>query len=170
MNEYFGNYNQINTYQFITFRTKDSIDSFVQKLNIEDTNESIKQHKIDDYLDQSDNGCYLNNEIIDLIIQYSLQLDPEYYQLFCLSVIPNHVHILFQQKQELNKIMQKLKGGLAFSINKRLNNSGTLWQRGYFDKAMRDEKHFQTTYNYIKNNAIKANLADATERFYGVYE
>ena len=41
---------------------------------------------------------------------------------------------------------------------------------GYFDKVVRDEKQFQVTYNYIKNNAYKANLVDADMRFYGIYE
>jgi REP element-mobilizing transposase RayT len=51
-----------------------------------------------------------------------------------------------------------------------LRQGSSLWERGYFDKAIRDEKHFQIVYDYIKNNAIKAKLHDAKQRFYGIYD
>ena len=38
--------------------------------------------------------------------------------------------------------MQKLKGGLAFKFNKHLGLKGGFWERDYFDKAIRDERHF----------------------------
>ena len=133
-------------------------------------NESSKQAKIDAYLDQSLQGRLLNNDIVNLVVNYCQKLEPDFYNLFCISVMPNHIHILFEQTQEMKKIMQKLKGGLASIINKRLRLTGSLWERGYFDKSIRDERHFQLTYEYIKNNAVKAGLEDAKIRFYGIYD
>jgi len=66
--------------------------------------------------------------------------------------------------------MQKIKGATAFYINKHLASKGHFWGKSYFDKAIRDEKHFNVVYEYIKNNAVKAGLIDADLRFYGVYE
>ncbi len=74
-------------------------------------------------------------------------------------------HLLVQY-QELAKVMQKIKGGLSFLINKELQRKGTFWQKDYFDKVIRDERHLETVLKYIKNNAIKAGLSDADERFY----
>lgn len=65
--------------------------------------------------------------------------------------------------------MQKIKGALAFQINKLLSRKGHFWEKSYFDKAIRDEGHFNTVYEYIKNNADKANLSDTDIRFYGIY-
>ena len=65
--------------------------------------------------------------------------------------------------------MQKIKGTLAFQINKRLSRKGHFWEKSYFDKAIRDEKHFTIVYRYIENNARKVNLADKDSRFYGIY-
>ena len=84
--------------------------------------------------------------------------------------MPNHVHILFKQHEELAKIMQLLKGSSAYQLNKLLGCKGKFWEDGYYDKLIRNEDHFSLTYEYIKYNAVKAGLSDSKERFYGIYE
>ena len=164
-------YSKLGTYQFVTFRTLDSVDDYLHRVNKKSAlSISQRQRDIDSYCDQSNKGCYLNDEVIDIIKSHIIQLDPEFYVLIAVSVMPNHVHFLFQQKQSLRKIMQHVKGGTAFFVNKAVSRQGELWERGYFDKAIRDERHFLLTYEYIKNNAVKANLKDAEQRFYGIYE
>ena len=61
---------QKNHYQFITFRTHDSIDSFIKKLSIEDKSNSRKQFEIDDYCDKSKSGSYLINSVIEILYGY----------------------------------------------------------------------------------------------------
>jgi REP element-mobilizing transposase RayT len=163
-------FSQLNSYQFVTFRTQASIDDYLLRMKDSQLEESKKQLAMDKYLDTSDKGRLLNNEVIKLVIDYCKNLEPKLYQLICLSVMPNHIHILFEQKQNMGAIMQQLKGGLAFKINQQLNLKGSLWERNYFDKTIRDEKHLQVTYDYIKNNAYKAKLLDAEKRFYSVHE
>ncbi len=163
-------YSKKEAYQFITFRTQDSIDPYLQKLSkMLDLSASERQMKIDKYCDQSNKGCYLNDEIINMLITYIQSLEPDFYTLLAVSIMPNHVHLLIQQKQELRIIMQKIKGSTAFQINKLLSRKGIFWEKSYFDKAVRNEKHFNTVYGYIKNNASKANLKDKDSRFYGIY-
>jgi len=159
------------TYQFITFRTKDSVDNYL--LQLKDKNhcsETKKQMEIDEYLDKSTAGKLLNGDVIAIIHDYVKSLEPKFIKLICISIMPNHIHLLIQQKQKLDKIMQSIKGGLSFQINKQLNRKGALWDSNYFDKVIRNEKHFEITYKYIKYNAVKANLKDANRRFYGIYE
>ncbi len=134
-----------------------------------DINVSERQMKIDAYCDQSNKRCYLNNEIITMMITYIQSLEPDFYTLIAVSIMPNHVHLLIQKKLELRIIMQKIKGSTAFQINKLLSRKGIFWEKSYFDKAVRNEKHFNTVYRYIKNNAYKANLKDKNLRFYGAY-
>ena len=163
-------FSELDAYQFITFRTQDSIDPYLQKISkMTKITTSEKQMKIDEYCDQSNKGCYLNDEIIDMAMIYIKSLEPDFYQLIAVSIMPNHVHLLIQQKQELRIIMQKIKGAMAYQINKHLSRKGHFWEKSYFDKAIRDERHFNVIYEYIKNNASKANLADKALRFYGVY-
>jgi putative transposase len=162
-------FSQIHTHQFVTFRTQGCVDEFVRLMQESNLDESNKQFGIDQYLDHSDAGRVLDARIIDLTKLYCHQLDPDYYHLIALSVMPNHLHLLFAQRQGLDVIMQKLKGGLSRLINKRLQRSGHLWEKNYFDKAIRSERHLCATYRYIKNNAVAAGLPDAERRFWGLY-
>ncbi|NOQ76424.1 MAG: hypothetical protein GQ475_01260 [Methylococcaceae bacterium] len=112
-------------------------------------------------------GCYLNDKIIDIILTHIKSLEPYFYQLIAISIMPNHIHLLI--KQNLKVVMQQIKGNLAFKINKLLSRKGHFWEMSYFDKAIRDKKLFYIVYKYIENNARKANLADKDLRFYGIY-
>ena len=163
-------YSELDSYQFITFRTQDSIDPYLHKVSkMMELSVSDRQMKIDEYCDRSNKGYHLNNEIIHILMTYIKSLEPEFYQLIAVSIMPNHVHLLIQQKQDLSIVMQKIKGAMAFKINKLLSRKGHFWEKSYFDKAIRDERHFNTVYEYIKNNADKVNLSDAGIRFYGIY-
>ena len=61
--------------------------------------------------------------------------------------------------------MKKLKGESAILLNQALGKQGKFWQKDYYDKQIRDESHYCMTYEYIKNNALKAGLKDADKRF-----
>lgn len=160
----------IGYYQFVTFRTHDSIDNYIKRVRNEDISNQEKEYKIDKYIDLSTKGCYLNGDILEYLKDFFLNKDKSFYNLVAFCVMPNHVHILFKQNDELKKIMKVLKGSTSFHINKILERKGTFWEENYYDKVIRDEDHFHTVYDYIKNNAVKANLKDAKDRFYGIYE
>jgi len=158
----------IGYYQFVTFRTFDSIDDFLKRLSQEDIKSNKKQYKIDSYLDNSSNGCHLNGDILDYLKSFFLEKDKDIYELIAFCIMPNHIHILFKQNMALDKTMKILKGSSSNAINKLLEKRGKFWENGYYDKAIRDKKHFITTYEYIKNNPLKVGLD--MSRFYGAYE
>jgi len=160
----------IGYYQFLTFRTHDSIDDFLTRLSSENISTSLKQYRADEYLDNSSKGAYLNGDVLSYLKEFLLKQNGTLYELVSFSIMPNHLHILFKQKIEIAKTVQRIKGASSIGINKILQRKGIFWEKGYFDKAIRNEKHFDTVYNYIENNAIKADLSDAKERFYGIYE
>ncbi|MEY2540324.1 MAG: REP-associated tyrosine transposase [Verrucomicrobiota bacterium] len=76
-------------------------------------------------------------------------------------VMPNHVHLLFVQNPEhpLEKLLRSWKTFTARRINSLVGRSGDLWQRDYFDRVVRDERHFANCVRYIRRNPEKANLA-----------
>ncbi len=160
----------IGYYQFLTFRTHDSIDEYLTRISNENISTSLKQYKADEYLDCSLKGAYLNGKVLVYLSNFLKEKDGELYDLVAFSIMPNHLHILFKQKEEIGKTVKRLKGASSVMINRMLDRKGVFWEKGYFDKAIRDEVHFETVYNYIANNAIKAGLSDARERFYGIYE
>jgi putative transposase len=75
-------------------------------------------------------------------------------------VMPNHVHALFAPAEEwpLEKIVHSWKRQSAVRINRLIGKNGVLWQRDYFDRLVRNEKHFARCVRYIRNNARKAHL------------
>jgi len=72
------------------------------------------------------------------------------------------VHALLVQNPEwpLEKLIRSWKGFTARRINALLGRSGSLWQRDYFDRLVRDEKHFANCVCYIRRNPEKARLSD----------
>jgi REP element-mobilizing transposase RayT len=162
---------QKNAIQFVTFRTQESIAYYLKKKNVNAAESSSKQQfKQDKFLDNSCAGAILNGEIISLLLTFFKSQNAISYNLIAVSIMPNHVHLLFEQIHSLAEIMQKIKGATAFLVNKHYGRKGILWDKGYFDKTVRTEKQFCITYQYIKNNAFSAGLKDADCRFYGVYE
>jgi REP element-mobilizing transposase RayT len=83
--------------------------------------------------------------------------------------MPNHIHVLVQQNSDLSNVVRVLKGGAAYIVNEVLERKGAVWSRDYYDKIVRDERHYRVVYEHIKYNAFKAGLEDAKERFYGKY-
>ena len=84
-------------YQFVTFRTYDSVDEFVKKLQITNEPQKILQYKMDQYLDSSQNGTYLNNEVVDIFMDIILDRDEDLYDMEILCVMPNHIHMLLNK-------------------------------------------------------------------------
>jgi len=162
--------NLIGHYQFITFRTKESLDNYLKKLYNSNDIEKVKQYKMDKYLDQSHNGALLYGEVISKIRDYYLGYDKNVFEIEALSIMPNHVHVLLKQNDNMTNVMRVLKGGAGHIVNKTLERKGAVWSRDYYDRAIRDEKHFWLAYEYIKFNAVKAGLGDADERFYGRWD
>ena len=158
-------------YQFITFRTQDSIDSYIHKIQDDkNLNNKVKQYKIDEYLDKSNKGAYLFGKNIEIVKNVILNSEKNsIYEIEAFCIMPNHVHLLIKQKDDLSKIMKYIKGKSAIEINKNLNKSSKFWLNNYFDKLIRDKKHYDLVYEYIMNNPKKAGLLDEEERVYSKY-
>ena len=46
----------------------------------------------------------------------------------------------------------------ARRINARMSRRGSLWMRDYFDRLVRDARHFANCVRYIRRNPAKAHL------------
>ena len=75
--------------------------------------------------------------------------------------MPNHIHILIKVYDgfELGKIVKSWKSYSSRYINGIVRDAGLttsaprcIWQRGYWDRYIRDEEHFYKTIDYIKKN------------------
>ena len=158
-------------YQFITFRTQDSVDPYLIKLAGQNLPNGRKQLAIDTYLDKSQNGAYLTDDVLLFLSNYLRLKDAVLYELIAFCIMPNHVHLLIKPLCKLTRIMRLLKGGSAKIINEMMRQEGRFWAKDYYDKLIRDENHFTVVHQYIKNNSAALCEAKASPpRFYSIYE
>lgn len=75
-------------------------------------------------------------------------------------VMPNHVHVLFTLLggHPLDGLLHSWKSFTANKIHSITGDQGSLWQRDYFDRLIRDDAHFQNCVRYIRKNPLKAKL------------
>jgi putative transposase len=83
--------------------------------------------------------------------------------LITLVVMPNHVHAVLVQNPDysLEKLIRSWKTFTSRNINKLLVRSGSLWQRDYFDRLVRDETHLANCVRYVRRNPEKARLRNS---------
>ena len=161
------------TPQSITFRLFDSLpakllDEWSEELDRMPP-EQAKQKRfewIEKYLDQGMGSAWLKTPKIAKVVEDTiLHFDADRYQLHAWVIMPNHVHLLLTPTdgQPLSTILQLVKTFSARNANSILVRRGKFWQSDYFDRLIRDERHFYTAHDYIENNPIKAGLCDRPE-------
>ncbi len=57
----------IGYYQFVTFRTYDSLDDFIFGIRQKEISDKQKEYAIDQYLNHSNKGSYLNDDTGNLL-------------------------------------------------------------------------------------------------------
>ena len=153
--------------QFMTFRLFDSLPKAVliqwkEDLKLEKSAEaeSIMRRRVEAYLDQGHGSCYLRNVEVATMVQSALLFhDRLKYRLSAWVVMPNHVHLLCTPLgHSLAQIMHSIKSFTSSEANKMLNRKGRFWQKEYFDRYIRNARHYAKVVAYIENNPVKANL------------
>ena len=161
--------------QAVTFRLADSLPAKViakwrQELASELVTEDAVVRRSADaclyrrmvaYEDAGHGSCVLGNPACAEVVQQSLiQGHGACYRLIDWCVMPNHVHVLFQEQvsHPLAKNVQRWKGASSVQINRLTGRSGRLWMPDYHDRLIRDEDHFWNTRSYIRRNPVKAGL------------
>lgn len=111
--------------------------------------------EINEHLDQGYGACPLRESGNARIVAETLRhFDGDRYELSDFVVMPNHVHVLFApgMDQKLADIVQSWKRQSARMINMRMGASGRLWQPDYWDRLIRNERHFDWVKGYIAAN------------------
>jgi putative DNA methylase len=123
----------------------------------------LLMRRVEKYLDQGYGELLLNNpEVAEMVQNSLLKFDALRYRLIAWVVMPNHVHSLMTRFEDfkLKDILQSLKSYTAHEANKMLGREGKFWIDDYFDRYIRNEKHFYKTIKYIENNPVKAGLCE----------
>lgn len=98
-------------------------------------------------------GIVIENEIYKLNTVYE-NIKVDKYQ-----IMPNHIHLIIfiyedsngrtQFAPTISRIIKQFKG----SITKQIEFS--IWQKSFYDRIIRNEKEYQSVWNYIHNNPLK---------------
>ncbi|MBR4506798.1 MAG: NUDIX domain-containing protein [Bacteroidales bacterium] len=159
--------------QFITYRLFDSLPKEVidtckllthnwEKNGYEDPRAKNMMSLIDRYEDASYGSCFLRNPRVASIVKENLLFhDGKLYNLHHWCIIPNHVHVLIEVlgDNSLSEILHSWRSYTAQRANELLGRSGQFWMHEYFDRYIRDQRHYETTVEYILNNPVKSGLA-----------
>ena len=103
--------------------------------------------------------------------------DRERYELFAASVMPDHVHFLFQPwvKEtdekgesvfwELGEVFHSLKSFTAHQINRIEKTTGPVWQKESFNRYVRSDRDLAEKFHYICRNPWDAGIVTSTEDY-----
>jgi REP element-mobilizing transposase RayT len=174
---YLPHFDQPGLYQSINFRLHDAvpaqvIDRWKEELhwreNLPGDHPTIValRRRLAKYEDAGHGACWLRDPRVATLVQRSLSFfDGQRYELIAWCVMPNHVHVLIETwvGYPLDKVLFSWKSFTAQEANKLLQRSGTFWGREYYDRFMRDERHFAQTVVYIEQNPVKAGLVKTAE-------
>ena len=156
-------------FQSITFRLADSLPhDVIERLAQEKLDDVERRKRIEALLDAGHGECLLQRrKVAEIVEDALLHFDGERYRLLAWCIMPNHVHALIETRagHPLAKVVHSWKSFTAKEINKALGRSGAVWQREYFDRYIRDDRHMQAVVEYIEENPVKAKLVDRAEKW-----
>lgn len=154
--------------QMVTFRLADALPGWDARppamSTIDPDAAKLWFRRYDGLLDQHHGACLLARDDVATIVREALLFGArERYALYGWVVMPNHVHVLMQTTPgwSLSRIMRDLKGFTARRINVLLGREGAVWQKEYYDRYMRNPRHFDAGERYIAMNPVKAGLVEA---------
>ncbi len=165
--------------QHVTFHLADGLPKMVLE-RLEDEMRNLSPEKKDverrkrreAWIDAGHGSCILKEPTIAEMVENTLLFfEGQRYSLVAWVVMPNHIHVLFQPVNgwSVAKIVASWKKFTARRIcdylreaNQEIGAPG-IWHREYWDRAIRNDRHFQQTREYIHLNPVKAGLVASEE-------
>ncbi len=81
-------------------------------------------------------------------------------------IMPDHLHWLFRlENPDLSKTIQRVKFKSALRINHYLCRRDPVWQRGFHDRALRQEEDLLSAARYVVANPLRSGLVDTIEKY-----
>jgi REP element-mobilizing transposase RayT len=176
---YLPHFDQPRLVQSLAFRLHDAVPesviqswkaelNWIENLAATDPREIMLQKLILRYEDTGYGACWLRDERIAARVEDALlHFDDQRYRLIAWCVMPNHVHVLIEtwESWPLAGVLHSWKSYTAHAANQILGRSGEFWFREYFDRFIREDRHFVNAVKYIEENPVKAGLVRASEKW-----
>ena len=112
---------------------------------------------------------WLNDERVASMIVQALHYDEStrrLYDLHAYVIMPNHVHVVWQPRISMSRILQWLKGVTANRAKNILHLSEkAFWQDESYDHWVRSASELQRIIRYVEWNPVRAGLAKSIEEW-----
>ncbi len=74
-------------------------------------------------------------------------------------VMPDHIHWLIELRERtLSEVAARTKSRSNHLVNKAMGRTGSVWQRGFYDRAIRREEDLKAVARYVVLNPVRAGL------------
>ena len=115
----------------------------------------------------------LSSEARQIVLDCVLHWNERRYELYAATVMPDHVHFLFEPQIKENdskgdpiffslaEILHTIKSFTAHEINKLDGTTGPVWEKESFDRLIRSERDLQEKFEYITRNPWDAQVVEA---------
>jgi putative transposase len=178
---YMPHFDSPHVVQHVTFRLADSLPTGVlARLEEElrtvppERQDAERRRQIEAWIDAGYGCCLLQEPTAGCLVQDALLFfDGARYRLLAWVVMPNHVHVLFQPLEgwAMARIVASWKSFTGRRLapllptSLRANAVHRVWHREYWDRFIRDERHFYAARKYIHNNPVQAGLVQRPEEW-----
>ncbi len=154
--------------QLVTFRLAgtlppDVLDRWRQELSYLSATpkKTALRRRVETYLDHATSATPLRNPRLAAMVEDALRYFADTrYHLHAWVVMPTHVHVLFTPVagHAVSAIVHSWKSFTAHQAVKQFGCSPPFWSQDYFDRYIRNERHFTAAIAYIEANPVKAGL------------
>jgi REP element-mobilizing transposase RayT len=80
-------------------------------------------------------------------------------QTLAFVVMPDHLHwLMVLGERDLGEVVRALKSRSALAINRSAGRIGPVWQKGYHDRAVREDEDLRAMARYVVANPVRAGL------------
>ena len=91
---------------------------------------------------------------------------PALCSIYAYCLMPNHVHLLLQEKQKtLGEVVKRITIAYAYYFNRKYQRNGYLFQDRFRSEPVDDIKYFKTLLRYIHLNPVHAGLSASIEDY-----
>jgi putative transposase len=174
---YLPHFDAAGVVQAVTFRLADALPSEIVErwraelgyrgdLRADDPAGDALRARITRFEDAGHGECWLTKPEIGRIVEDALlHFDGQRYRLPAWCVMPNHVHAVVETYRgwPLDRVVQSWKSFTSKRANAALGRRGEFWMADYFDRFIRNERHFAAAVSYVERNPVAAGLVQIPE-------
>lgn len=126
---------------------------------------AVLRRQVESQLDRCREGALATPAVAAIVEENLLYFDARRCRLHAWVIMPNHVHILATPCPgvALAALVQGWKAYTAARANAVMGAKGRFWQPDYFDRFIRNERHFRAARRYMEENPVKAGLCRRAE-------